>query len=307
MFIPSSNMREDNNALTARLAAIQPNSSMSHIGIRNHLSQASFQEEQQHGPFIPTGVSLVENNMQVPTGHGHGQILSLSLSPQPSLLNQLQTFPIQQHLELGINNDHDFGDMGTENYPGKERFSNHWTDGGSNSLRVISPNVLVPGYQGHHISASNNRQFGMFPSTSPKADIYGSKFLKPVQELLNEVVSIVRDVKANSPNLSNKSQPWASQSSYGNTSFQENQNPVEMSRKDGSIPMTTWANGKDIVPSVSNIPNNAAGMPQQNAQNAENVVELTASERQEIQSKKAKLMTVLDEVVLRWQKYQKYP
>jgi hypothetical protein len=306
MFIPSSNMRDDSSALATRMTSIQPNSSLPHMGIRSDLSQAAFQEE--HVPFIPTGVSLVENHMQVPTnhghghGHGHGQILSLSLSPQPSMLNQMQAFPIQQHLELGVSNDHDFGGMGAESYPAKGKFANQWTDGGSSSLREISPNVIVPGYQGQLISAPNSsRQYGMFPSTPPKADIYGSKFLKPVQELLNEVVSIVRDTKSNSSIPSNKSQAWASPSAYGNASFQMKQNPVETSQKDGNIPTASWGSEKEIVPAPPTMPNSAADVPQQNA---ESVMELTASEKQDIQMKKAKLMTILDEVSTRFSKIQ---
>ena len=74
MFIPSSDMREENQSLATRLSSITPSGQHSASGLRN-ISQESFQDQQV--AFIPSGITLSEG-MQAPSGAG--QILSLSLS-----------------------------------------------------------------------------------------------------------------------------------------------------------------------------------------------------------------------------------
>jgi hypothetical protein len=305
MFIPSSDIREENQALATRLSSIAPPEQQPVSEIRN-IGPETFQDRQV--AFVSSEVSLSEGMQEAPSGAG--QTLSLSLSPQPSMiLNQLhhQPYPIQ-HSNAGLNNTVGFGDMmmmSTENnYVGKcERmYTNQWMmmEGAPNSALRMLPNVLPSssdfqehpmsggddGGGGGHGATGNNRHVnGIFPVSSPRVDIYSSRYLKCAQELLNEVVSVGKDAKGNSSNTSPKVQSWTA-----HTAFQD-KDPAETGGKDGiSSAAATWVTGKDIVPCVAN---NTAGLGDQSA---EHNAELTTAQKQEIQMKKSKLMTMLDEV-----------
>eukprot|EP00250_Pteridium_aquilinum_P008803 c18218_g2_i1 orf=1-1572(-) len=295
LFLPGSDMREDSQSLSARLNSLNTNPTsgvMSHLDVRS-LSQSSFQEQV---PFIPSGVALGLSAESLQASTGAGQILSLSLPRQPSI-NQLQSFPIQ-HPELAVNSGAGFNDTVVENYSNKgDRFSNQWMGGTLNSLRS-SPSMLGSGFQGQLIEAANSRQVNVL-SSSPKVEVYTSKYLKPVQLLLNEVVSVGRGAKS-SPINQAKTQSWTAPSSFGGGGFGQDKNLAAEASGKGGGAVLSWGNEKDGVSTVTAIPMATSGIHEPNV---ENNVDLTAAERQELQMKKAKLLAMVDEVDHRYRQY----
>lgn len=293
LFLPASDLREDTQSLSARLNSMNtgqnPTSGLlSHLDVRS-LPQSSFQEQVQ---FIPSGVALGLSAESLQTSAGAGQILSLSLSPQQPSLNQLQSFPIQ-HPELAASSGTHFSDTVSDK---GDRYPNQWMGGNLNSLRA-SPSMLGSQFQGQLIGAASNRQFNVL-SSSPKIELYTSKYLKSAQQLLNEVVSVRRGATSGSINMS-KTQSWATPSSFGGGGFGQDKNLAETNGKDAGA-LVSWVNDKDAVPTISAIPMITSGIQEQNA---ENIPELTASERQELQMKKAKLLAMVDEVDQRYRQY----
>ncbi|KAI5055969.1 hypothetical protein GOP47_0029490 [Adiantum capillus-veneris] len=292
LFLPASDMRGDGQSLSARFNSINtgqnPTSGVvSHLDTRS-LSQPSFQEQV---PFIPSGVALGLSAESLQTSTGAGQILSLSLSPQQPALNQLQSFPIQ-HPELAVNSGAGLNDGVLDNYSNK---GNQWMGNTLSSLRA-SPSMLGTGYQGQVTGVPNNRQVNVL-SGSPKVELYASKYLKPAQQLLNEVVSVGRGSKNSSVNQA-KQQSWGTPSTFGG-GFGQEKNLAETGGKDGGA-VANWGNEKDRVLSVSALP---MAVSEVQEHNVENLVELTATDRQELQIKKAKLLAMVDEVDQRYRQY----
>ncbi|MCO5611054.1 hypothetical protein L7F22_065304 [Adiantum nelumboides] len=290
LFLPGSDMRGDGQSL-ARLNSFNsgqnPTSGVSHLDTRT-LSQSSFQEQV---PFIPSGVALGLSAENLQTSTGAGQILSLSLSPQQPALNQLQSFPIQ-HPELAVNSGPGLNDSVLDNYSNK---GNQWMGGTLSSLRA-PPSMMGNGFQGQLTGVANNRQVNVL-SGSPKIELYMSKYLKPAQQLLNEVVSVGRGTKNSSVNQA-KQQSWGTPNLLVG-GFGQEKNLAESGAKDGGA-VANWGNEKDGVLSVSAHP---MAVSEVQEHNVENLVELTAADRQELQIKKAKLLAMVDEVD---QKYRQY-
>lgn len=229
------------------------------------------------------------DNLQAPSGAGH--ILSLSLSPQqPSLIQQLQSFPMQ-HNEPTANFFHGLSNADSDNMSKEGMFSNKNVGG---SYTVPSCNNMVGMGYPTQLNTAENRHVDMLANHLTVGS-YGSKYLKPAQELLNEVVSVGQGLKGNVLKRS-KPQLWTGPSSANDGSFVKSMDAMDATNK----ALISWTGGNDGDPVVTAVPINIAGISEHTMQTS---VELSSADRQELQAKRAKLLGMRDEVDRRYKQY----
>uniref|UniRef100_A0A0D6QVK8 Homeobox domain-containing protein n=1 Tax=Araucaria cunninghamii TaxID=56994 RepID=A0A0D6QVK8_ARACU len=252
---------------------------ISQLGVRR--APTSSIQEQQSG-MLPSGLSLQLEQSHGSTGHGQG--LSLSLSPQQPPAVQLSSFQ-NQATDSDINCP-GISATSEENMSRTDRSTNKWP-GSLTPFRASSRDGMLgasfssPGFSSTHYGAGANKQMHLDSTSSgapglPNA-LMGSKYLKAAQQLLEEVVNVGKGIKPDSAKQQ-KSQSW-----IGAMVNKENSG-TEASGKDGASAASTW-------PSTSAQEKN------------ERISELSSAERQELQMKKAKLVAMLDEVDHRYRQY----
>ncbi|KAI5064889.1 hypothetical protein GOP47_0019584 [Adiantum capillus-veneris] len=300
-FLPSGHVGESNQEIGTHINLMKPGqlstSDISHFGVGS-LNASTYHEQ---APLFANNVATAHgvnmDNLQAPSSAGH--ILSLSLSPQqPSVMQQLHSFSIQQN-EPTTNFFHGLSNAGSDGLSKEGMFpSNKCTGnnvGGSFTIPSCE-NMLGAGYH-PQLNAADNRHVDLFASHLTVGS-YGSKYLKPAQELLNEVVSVGQGLKSSTLKRS-KSQSWTTGLSSGNdSSFMKSVNVVMESPKTALI---SWNGGKEAE--AIGTATTSTSMPGNSENLAETVVELSSADRQELQAKRAKLVGMRDEVDRRYKQY----
>eukprot|EP00249_Psilotum_nudum_P024178 c29112_g2_i7 orf=654-3419(+) len=286
-FVPSNDVSQVSESL-AHLASVnsgqQSTSDVSQYSLRGQ--SVSVLHEQQ-APMLQSDVALGLNveNAQISSGPGQG--LSLSLSPQPPAVIQLHPFHMQ-HTESDISSCPALPHTSVgDNTQREDRFPNKWV-GNLSSFRASSRDgVLGMGYPNSLSSVGASRQpqmeSGSTMFTRSGGLLINSRYLKAAQQLLDEVVSVGKGIKASSALKHTKLQSWIGHGAIIDGSFGKDRILSDMPAKDG-----------------------VAAMPHSTSvcdKNNDIITDLTPAERQELQMKKAKLMAMLEEVDRRYRQY----
>lgn len=294
LFLPSSDVTADNLSLTSGLSMLssgqQSASDMSPYVVKN--LPHPYQQKQE--PFIPNGVALRSTlgNLQTPVGTG--EILSLSLSRQQPSVTQLQAFPCQ-HGDLSASRLPISSAAAVDNCKG-DRFPYNRSAGSLTDFIASSREIIMKtGFQSQVRGAESNFQANIM-SSGPMIAIYNSKYLKAVQLLLNEVVSVGRGMKSSS-SKGTKLQPWMAHSSINDGSIDKVKNLPEYDAKDGAS-RVSWTGLKKRGIAVTVLQGSA-----ETDHNAEDFFKLTSAQMQDLQIKKAKLIVIHDEVHRMYQWY----
>lgn len=300
-FLPSGHVGESNQEMSTHMNLMKPGqlstSDMSHFGVGSLNASPYHEQTPLFANSIAAAHGINMDSLQAPSSAGH--ILSLSLSPQqPSVMQQLHSFSIQQN-EPTTNFFHGLTNPGSDSL-GKEGMFPPNKCGGNNvggSFTIPScENMLGAGYH-PQLNTAENRHLDLLASHLTIGS-YGSKYLKPAQELLNEVVSVGQGLKGNALKRS-KSQLWTAGPSPGSeSSFMKTMNVTDSPNK-GII---SWSGGKEGEP-IGTTATASIGVPGNSENIAEAVVELSSVDRQEIQAKRAKLVGMRDEVDRRYKQY----
>eukprot|EP01018_Ginkgo_biloba_P032676 Gb_01695 [translate_table: standard] len=277
-FLQTTDATSSNQSMSGQLNSSvnlgsQSVTEISQLALR-HASMSSL-EEQQSG-ILSSGLGLRLDQPQGSAGRGQG--LSLSLSPHQRSTVQLPSFQNQPG-ELDVNCQ----TSSEENIYRVDRTANKWT-GSLTSIEAsprngmlgngVSSSMQISGVSKQMHLDSGSTGVVRFPNI-----LRGSKYLKAAQQLLDEVASLGKGAKSDSAKH-HKSQTWV-----GAVSDKEN-TLMEAGGKDGvsDAPTTGLATSADET-------------------NNKNATELTPAERQELQIKKTKLVTMLDEVDRRYSQY----
>eukprot|EP01018_Ginkgo_biloba_P016966 Gb_22513 [translate_table: standard] len=250
-----------------------------------NLDHQSVAEASQFGPrqqlgMLPGRPNLHPDQSHDSTGRGHGQGLSLSLSPQQNSTIQLPSFQNQP-------TDSDVDCTGIsqanleENRSRADRSSNKWT-GNVPSFRTSSRDEMLGNALPNTLySSGTDKQmhpdFNLAGSAGLPNILTGSKYLKVAQQLLDEIVNVDKVTK---PDLTRHQNSRIWNGAMGNK-----ENTAEAGGKDGAMASTA-----------------ATSLLSQETNN-DHCTELTPAERQELQMKKAKLVAMLDEVDRRYRQY----
>lgn len=169
----------------------------------------------------------------------HGGGLSLSLGNQ--IQSTVSVSPFQYHYQ-NLSNQLNYNNPNTSDENGKS--SSHHQHQQSDHI------IASSGYNNNGVGFYNNYRY---ETSGFVSNVLRSRYLKPTQQLLDEVVSVRKDLKLGNKKMKNdKGQDFQNGSSDNNITEDEQSQP----------------------------------QPQ----------ELSPSERQELQSKKSKLLTMVDEV-----------
>eukprot|EP01018_Ginkgo_biloba_P012684 Gb_36166 [translate_table: standard] len=249
---------------------------ISQLGVRR--APMSSIQEQQSG-MLPSGLSLQLEHPHGSTGHGQG--LSLSLSPQQPSTVQLSSFQ-NQSTDSDLNCPGISQATSEENINRADRSTSKWA-GSLSAFRASSRDGLLgSGFSNSLHGPGATKQMHLDSSSTGAAglpnSLTGSKYLKAAQQLLDEVVNVGKGIKPHSTKHQ-KSQTWSG----------------TMANKDNSA---TDAGGKDGATAA------ASTWPSTSVQETnDRASELTPAERQELQIKKAKLVAMLEEVDHRYRQY----
>ncbi|KAH7297808.1 hypothetical protein KP509_25G013700 [Ceratopteris richardii] len=297
-FLSSEQVAENNQPIGVQSNLIRseeiPASGVSHFDSKS-LNRASYLERTHlSADNIENPHGMHTQNLQTPS-HA-GQILSLSLSSQqPSVMQQLHAFSIQGQEPAG-NIYQGFTNSVPENFSKEGMF--HPSRCSSNSLGgsfaiPICDSMLGTGYPSQ-INAVDGRHLRLLADDLTTGR-YGSKYLKPAQELLSEVVSLrqdLRDVLRKSKSQSCTVDP----SSGGGINTIKTMNLTDPP----SRAILSWGGGKDVSHETTTASISMAG----NSKNiTEPLVELSSTDRQDLHFKRAKLVGMRDEVDRRYKKY----
>ncbi|MCO5575404.1 hypothetical protein L7F22_029205 [Adiantum nelumboides] len=290
-FLPSGHVGESHQEIGNHINLLKSGqlttSDISHFGGGN-LNAPTYNEQ---APLFVNSVAAAHgmnmDSLQAPSSAGH--ILSLSLSPQqPSVMQQLHSFSLQQN-EPTANFFHGLSNTGSD---ANKCAGNNV--GGSFTIPSCET-MLGAGYH-PQLNTADNRHVDLFASHLTVGS-YGSKYLKPAQELLNEVVCVGQGLKCNTLKRS-KPQLWTAGLGSGNdSSFMKSVTVVESPKK----ALISWGGGKEAETVVTTP--TSTSMPGNSENPTETVVELSSADRQELQAKRAKLVGMRDEVDRKYKQY----
>eukprot|EP00250_Pteridium_aquilinum_P011360 c20010_g1_i2 orf=477-3194(-) len=294
-FLPSGHVSESNQQISTHMNLVKSGqlttADMSQFGIGSLNASAYHEQAPLYANSVTHGVNM--DNLQAPSGAGH--ILSLSLTPQqPSMIQQLHSFPMQ-HSEPTANFFHGISNAGSDNLSKEGMYSNKCAGGNvGGSFTVPScDSMLGMGFQTQP-NTGEHRHVDILSSHLTGGG-YGSRYLRPAQELLNEIVSVGRGLKGNTMKRS-KPQSWTGPSSASDGSFIKSMSVVDAPSKT----LVSWGGGKEEDPIATAMPINMAGISEHTM---ETVVELSSADRQELQAKRAKLVGMRDQVDQRYKQY----
>ncbi|KAH7276712.1 hypothetical protein KP509_39G018400 [Ceratopteris richardii] len=239
-------------------------------------------------PFIGSGVAPSLSSDTAPTSAGSGQGLYLSLSSRQPSSNPLQFFSVH-HPEPVMSSCEGLNERFLKND------SKTWTDKSFMLIRA-SNYIINPGSQ-DQLAADMKTSNGTGLSASDGIDLWTSKYLKPAQQLLDEVVSVVKGNQNRSANQL-KAAPGRVHGLFGE-GYEKEENLAETSEEDGGN-FRSKVHKKDGILSVTAVPMSASGAQGRIAQN---MMDPSSTDRKEWQIKKAKLLAMVDEVDQRYRLY----